>query len=79
MVKKYIPSSSELNNIENNIYEILHDIPETEVRDILERALEGRLKANDLDVDVSESEEEEEEEDNYYSDSSSSEEEDNFD
>ena len=76
MVKKYVPSSSELNNIENNIYEILHDVPETEVRDILERALEGRLRATDLDVDMSESEEEEEE-DNNYSDSSS-EEEDNF-
>ena len=77
MVKKYVPSSSELNNIENNIYEILHDVPETEVRDILERALEGRLRATDLDVDMSESEEEEEEENNNYSDSSS-EEEDNF-
>ncbi len=59
MGKKYVPSQSELNYVEREIYDLLQSVPENEVYRMMERCVEGRMRCDDLEVDMSESDEEE--------------------
>ena len=74
MPKKHEPTQQELDQIEREIYYLLQEVPEGELRIMLERCLEARMRCGDLDVDLTDSECESESEET----STTSEEEEDF-
>ena len=59
MPKKQITTQSDINCALEMILQILRNIRIEEVESIVESAVEGRYRENDLDVDISESDSEE--------------------